>query len=422
MIYVIIQAWIALLLFCSSVSYAQEQLTLSAALKRCRENNIALRAARFEPEFARADVMSAGLYPNPTFTISTMFIPSAKYLQDGTSSLDDANRQDAFQLGQEIITAGKLEQRVAFAEKNVLVRQYSYKELERNILTQTALQWLNVAFQKTSLQIIRDVRAVVDSLVVINRVRLRNEAITEIDLKRTEIIAEQLAFQEQNTQQSLQNERVILRQLVNMPQSVDTPTNDSLFQTSDARLAVVLDSLVGRTLLSRPDLQAAQVGVEAASLNARLQDALAFPNVSAGILWNPQNLVPYIGLSVGIPIPLFDRNQGEIQKSHLQEQQALATVETLRQQVGVDVSVTYQTYRQQQQNLTRIERVLTNSQQVLAAVRYNYLRGNTTIIDFLEAQRTFYDAQSSYNEASFNLKRSLVQLYSAIGLITTLGQ
>lgn len=422
MIYVIIQAWIALLLFCSSVSYAQEQLTLSAALKRCRENNIALRAARFEPEFARADVVSAGLYPNPTFTISTMFIPSAKYLQDGTSSLDDANRQDAFQLGQEIITAGKLEQRVAFAEKNVLVRQYSYKELERNILTQTALQWLNVAFQKTSLQIIRDVRAVVDSLVVINRVRLRNEAITEIDLKRTEIIAEQLAFQEQNTQQSLQNERVILRQLVNMPQSVDTPTNDSLFQTSDARLAVVLDSLVGRTLLSRPDLQAAQVGVEAASLNARLQDALAFPNVSAGILWNPQNLVPYIGLSVGIPIPLFDRNQGEIQKSHLQEQQALATVETLRQQVGVDVSVTYQTYRQQQQNLTRIERVLTNSQQVLAAVRYNYLRGNTTIIDFLEAQRTFYDAKSSYNEASFNLKRSLVQLYSAIGLITTLGQ
>jgi cobalt-zinc-cadmium efflux system outer membrane protein len=403
--------------FQSKAPPTTEYLTLAAALKRSQQENLLLRAARFEPETARADVLTARLYPNPELTLSTIFIPSAQYIQDGASLLDEANRQDVVQIQQEILTAGKFERRIELAEQTVSVRQASYRELERTILTQTALQWLSVGLQQAALQIIRDVRATVDTLVAINRNRLKNEAITETDLRRTQIIAEQLAFQEDNTLQALRNELNVLRQLVNTPTVAGIQGADTTLQTPDVRLGTAIDSLIEQSARQRPDLQAAMLETQAAQANVRLQDANAFPNVTAGFIWNPQNIVPYIGLSVGVPLPLIDRNQGEIEKSRLQQQQATAAFEAAKLQVSVDVTIAYQTYRQQRQNLQRIERVLAFSQQVLATVRYNYLRGNTTIIDFLEAQRTFYEAQSSYNEALFTLKRSLVQLYAATGFI-----
>ena len=80
----------------------------------------------------------------------------------------------------------------------------------------------------------------------------------------------------------------------------------------------------------------------------------------------------------------------------------------------------FKSHQTQRENLVKYESILSQSESVLNSVRYAYLKGGTTIIDFLEAQRTWFDTRQIYFDALLSYRKSYIQLLYSSGLITQL--
>ena len=119
---------------------------------------------------------------------------------------------------------------------------------------------------------------------------------------------------------------------------------------------------------------------------------------------------------------ISNRNQGEIKKSVILRQQAERQLLTIQSRLQTEVDIAFSSYKLQQENVKRFKSVLEQSQTILDNVRYAYLRGGTTIIDFLEAQRSWLETEQQYYDVLQQYHQSYVQLLFATGLINQIAQ
>ena len=147
---------------------------------------------------------------------------------------------------------------------------------------------------------------------------------------------------------------------------------------------------------------------------------MVWPVPELGMIWNPQNTIPYLGFFGTIKVPLFDRNQGEIEKSKFLQLQAEEGVRSAELRISTEVSSAFQSYQVEKENLKKYEVMMTQSDQVLDNVRYSYLKGGTTIIDFLDAQRSWFDIRQLFLNARLSYFQSYIQLLYVTGLINQL--
>ncbi len=137
---------------------------------------------------------------------------------------------------------------------------------------------------------------------------------------------------------------------------------------------------------------------------------------------NNQHSVPHFGITLTFDLPIFNRNQGEIRKSHHLKEQAEQQLLTIQKQIQTETTVALANYRLQQQNLEDFEPLLQQSQTILDNVKRAYLMGGTTIIDFLEAQRSWLETQQQHYDALQSYRESYVLLLYSTGLINQLAQ
>lgn len=179
--------------------------------------------------------------------------------------------------------------------------------------------------------------------------------------------------------------------------------------------------MIAQSFENRSDVQTTKSLIDVSDSNINLQKSLAYPEPEVGIIYNSQHSVPHLGLSFSVDLPFTNRNQGEIQKSHHLKEQAEQQLATLEQQIQTEVSTAFANYKLQQQNIEDYEVLLEQSQTILNNVKYAYLKGGTTIIDFLEAQRSWLETQQEYFEAVHSFRLSYVNLLYTTGLINELA-
>lgn len=165
----------------------------------------------------------------------------------------------------------------------------------------------------------RETKANVDTLIRINQNRLKNEVILPSELIRTQILSEQYQLQILTTERQLSTQSKSLAFLLGLKDSVIVREQADIdFQN----LPLPIDSLFTFANAKRADIQVGQQAIKTAESNIKLQTSLKYPQPEIGVLVNPQNGVFYAGTFITITIPLFDRNQGEIQKSKVAKEQA----------------------------------------------------------------------------------------------------
>ncbi len=406
------------LLGLSLASYAQGGFTLKQAVQTAKLSNLQLKTAHYNIPIAESDIISARLRPNLNLNNQTLQMASSKYFASGTEALNPANRQVWWQLTKPIRHPQQRRYGIELAQQNVLLEQNNYLEVQRNLAFDVANQWLDAWVLKTKLDLYLEAQHNIDSLVKISELRLKNLVITNTDLIRTKLIAEQYRLQIRNVTQSYVNELRRLRYLLGRNDSISIDNND--LAEPMAIQTLTLDSLVRMGLSNRTDVKAAKSLIDVSDTNMKLQKALAYPVPEIGMIWNPQNTVPYVGFYGTIQLPVFSRNQGEIAKSQYVKQQAQSGLQTLEQQITTEVQTAYQSYQTQRANLARYDTILSQSESVLNSVRYAYIKGGTTIIDFLEAQRTWFDTRQIYYDAAMSYRKSYIELLFSTGLINQL--
>jgi len=117
-----------------------------------------------------------------------------------------------------------------------------------------------------------------------------------------------------------------------------------------------------------------------------------------------------------VPLPVFNRNQGEIARAEREVEQARRRLAAAELGVRTGVATTYQRCLSHGELVRRIEAdMLARARRVLETTRYSYERGEASLVELLDAQRAFNDAMQTYNEARANYARSLMDLESATG-------
>ena len=284
--------------------------------QRFLNDNLALLAARFQVDAARAAVEQARLWNNPTLSISqTPYNPQTRRLFDATGS-----GNPEIQLSQLILLAGKRRHQVAVADANASQAGASLNDLLRSLRLELRSDFWDlyvlqraVAIEDRQLVLVGQAVAAAERLYAARSILLAD--VVRLRALRLSVQSERLGFEQQiaDLQGSL---RLLLRD-EGRPLHWYAPRPDSESLAALRLDTLAVEQLLQRALERRPDLRVANEAVRGEASNLALQRATAVPDVTVGGSFsrNGSYFPDYFGLFVSMDLPLLNRNQGNIHVS-----------------------------------------------------------------------------------------------------------
>lgn len=394
---------------CTSIM-AQVSLTLPEALSLARQNNPQLKAELQSIEIAKSEVVSAKVRQNPTASIAWSQVSSATYFAPGTKALNTANNQMTYQISAPIQMRGQRSNKIKAANSSLDYAKLSYEDMEQAVLAATAFKWLDVWFADQKVQLIKQAKLYSDSITVVNAIRLKNQVITTVEYARTQVVDDQYSLLLMGAVHELQNQKSGLGLLLGMADSLTTEDASLLFS---AELSENYDTIVSYAMRNRTDLRAAKQQIETARVDVALQKSLAIPQPEVGFSYSNQNKTPYLGVSLAIPLSIYDRNQGAKAKSAAYYNQSVQLADVTMLNAQNEVFIAYRDFVISRQAFEQNVSIRKQSEHILQSVKLGYLKGGTSILDYLEAEQTWYEIQSQYNEALYSYRKSYVMLLAS---------
>jgi len=220
--------------------FGQQDLSLKRALVTAKENNLLLKSERLNINQAQADLITAQLKLNPILNNQSLQLMSSSHMLANSGWYQNVNRQVWWQFTKQFQVAGQRENKIDLAKRNTDLVEKNLVEYERNLFLDVANKWLDIWSIRTQSKIIQEAKSNIDSLVLINKLRLKNQVITETDLLRAELLANAYSIQQQTFQKEEQSKRLELRNLLGVDKDVQVDLSDSFFGISNDNL----DSLI----------------------------------------------------------------------------------------------------------------------------------------------------------------------------------
>jgi cobalt-zinc-cadmium efflux system outer membrane protein len=394
-------------------SNAPAHITLADALRLAVQHNHALLALRSTILQNQAQEITANLRPNPNLAWDAQFIP---LFSPGNFTGDYFDNNAQFDIGASyLFERGKKRQhRLQAARDATSVTRAQVSDSERTLLFNVAQQFINVILAESTLQFAQQDLDSFQNTVHISDARFKAGAMSEGDFLKIKL--QLLQFQTDVSTAKLNRIQALasLRQFLGFESVPDDYeiTGDLDYQPEQASLTD-LRVLASR---SRPDLLAAQEGVTA----SRSQEALARANgkqdLTAGLSYSHTGGVSSATVAFSIPLAIFDRNQGEIARTGYAITQAQEIASETTQQVSTDVLDAYENLRTSDQ-IVQLYRggYVDQAKQSRDISEYAYRRGAASLLDFLDAERTYRANQLAYRQALANYMLALEQLRQAVG-------
>ncbi len=372
-------------------------ITLAQAEQMALAHNQTLQAELTLVSQSKANEITAGLRPNPVFGTDALFLPVFSPSNFTATNLSNNIEFDAG-VSYDFELYGKRPARIRAARAATAVTSSLVSDSERVLRYDVAEQFVNVLYSESNLRFAKQDLATFDKSLNISSRQYQAGSISQGSLLKLQL--QRLLFQTDVTsaEVSVIQAKDNLRQLIGfsvLPQDYDVIGQ---LQVSDPHRTLL--DLEAEALRNRPDLQASRQGITAAQSQLHLAKAYAHPDLDTTVdythLYELNNLSAYA--TIGIPI--FDRNQGRIARSRAQIIQAQDQEEAAQQLVLTQVR---SAYAQEQSALEVVSLYrsgyLKEAQQSLSISEYAYLRGDTSLLDFLDAERSYRTTELNYRSA-----------------------
>jgi cobalt-zinc-cadmium efflux system outer membrane protein len=388
-------------------------ITLSDAIQMALQHNHSLLAQRSTIQQSEAEEITANLRPDPVLLGDTQFLPIFQPSQFSSDYIDNTAQ---FDLGLSyLFERGKKRQHRLQAARDVSAETRSQvADNERTLTFNVASQFIGVELSESTLELAnQDLKSFQDT-VEITEARYKAGDIGEDDLLKIKL--QLLQFQMDVSQAQLAKVQGLsdLRQLLGY-ESVG-PDYDIAGDFSYQPVAGSVDDFQAKALQTRPDLRAAQQGVTAANSQHELQKAIGKRDVTAQINYTHLTDLNNISLFGQMQLPIFDRNQGEIARSRFAITQAQEQEKYANGQVLTDVRDAYENLHVNDQIVTLYRSgYLDQAQQSRDISDYAYRHGAASLLDFLDAERSYRATQLGYRQALASYLTALEQLRQAVG-------
>ena len=393
---------------------AQERLTrlsLDEAVNLAARQNPTLRAKEFERQAVNANEITAGLIPNPTLDLGAQqFTPAGP--QAGGDPL--AIAQYTVSVGQTIELGGKREGRLGSARAATRVTGYELEDVRRQLLYLVKKSFTDGQTARDSLALAEQNLASLDDVERIQRVRAEKGDISELELLRIQV--QRFAFERDaaDARQALRVAKIALRSAMGGDHVAEDFEIVGELTIGDFSATPI--DLYRRALANRPDLRAAEAARTKAAADIRLARANAWTDITPGIQYQRIGPDNTIGFILSLPIRIFDRNQGEIARTKADAKRVAAAREAVAIQALADVDTALTALGTERDKLTLLrDKYLVKAQEARDLTEYAYRRGGVSLLDFLDAQRTYRETALEYVRALGNYWTSFYQLEAAVG-------
>jgi outer membrane protein, heavy metal efflux system len=387
------------------------RLSLNEAIGLFIKQNIDVLIAKFGIEYSKGQEITASLFPNPVATIGTL----SSFTQGRTAS----NSASLFgQIQQLFELAGKRGYRIESSAYGTQSSEAAFEDAVRQLGFTVKDTYYRIQLAQRRLTLAEENRDRFVRILDINTIRFKKGYIAEVDLIRIRL--QMVDFQSQVIQslQEAETARGDLRQLLRLsPKTTLELTTDLDFRRIDPDI----NKLRTVALDLRPDIKARRFTYSQRESDLKLAKAYRVPDLTVGGGYaiqgrqgpdNPQQWA----LNLGLPLPLFNRNQGGIRQAEVAVQTAEADLNKTLNLVENEVEVAYRNLLQSRRLVEAyVGGVLEDARATFTIVERAYERGGATIIDLLDAARTSRTIQQNYIEALFNYQRNVLQLESAVG-------
>jgi cobalt-zinc-cadmium efflux system outer membrane protein len=382
---------------------AQTTVALDQAIALALAHNHALAATRTTVDQARADEVTAALRPNPGLSADWQVLPWSTSTFTGDVGLSYTLER-----------GGKRDRRIDAARAATAVARSQVTDAERTLSFQVASQFIAVQLAESTLELARDNLQSFQQAIEVSEHRFQSGGMSENDYLKVKL--QQLQFQTDVEQAQLARIQALsdLRQLVGRDA---LPAEYDVAGPFDYRpVAAQLADLQQLAARDRADLRAANQAVAAATSQHALAEANASQDLTLSLGYARSGGDGAATVGIGIPLAIFDRNQGERAKTNVAITQAEQQRAELTGQVMTDVSDAYealhrsdrivQYYRSGYLEISRRSREISE---------YAYRRGALSLFDFLDAERSYRATQVGYRQALADYLLAVEQVRQAVG-------
>ena len=410
-------------IFCMHVSYSQDtlelggqdtlRLTMQQAENSFLAKNLSLIAQKYSIDSAKATVITARLYDNPEFSYSNGFYNtvSHRFFEPEISA----------QVSQLIRLAGKRNKSVELAKSGIAIQEYQFYDLLRTLRYVLRNDFYNIYFLEQSSKLYQLEISSLQKVIPAFEGQVQKGFMATKDLLRIKSQLYTLQAEYDELQTNIDNTQGELKLLIRASPGVfvvPIPNLSGLNKevVSQTSYQMLIDSAIA----NRPDLKALNATITFNNNNYTLQKAIAKPDITINA--NYDRLGSYVqnynSVGISLPIPLFNRNQGNIRNAKIQVDASKVEYESGLDRIKSDVTTNYITALRSEKLLLSFDpKFDADLQHLIGEVFLNFQKKNITMLEFLDFYDSYKQNVLQLNQLRFNKMSALEQLNFSIGKI-----
>jgi cobalt-zinc-cadmium efflux system outer membrane protein len=388
-------------------------ISLDQAVDLALAHNHSIKASRTLILQNEAQEITANLRPNPTFGADSQFLPFFSPQDFSGTNLNETQQFDVG-IGYLFERGHKRQRRLQAARDQTAVTRAQVTDAERTLVFNVGQQFVSVLLAESTLRFaledLKDFQQTVD----ISEAQLKAGYIGEGDYLKIKL--QLLQFQTDVSSARLAKVQALvgLREFLGyeaVPTDFDV-IGDLAYQPLQANL----EDLQARALRERPDFRAAELGITAAQSQILLAKANAKVDVNGTYDFSHVSGENSASIFVNFDLPIFNRNQGEIARTNYALTQAKEQEQSASDTVLSDVANAYEAVRSNDEIVQLYTSgYLKQAQDSRDISEYAYKRGAASLLDFLDAARSYRSTQLAYRQALASYMTALEQLKEALG-------
>ena len=394
-------------------AFAQTALTWQQVKAKFEADNPNLRAGQLNIRESKSQEVTAYLRPNPNLTAGLDQLQP--FSGNPYRPLGSASPLIAFDYLHE--RQHKRELRLESAQKGTAIAESQQLDLERTLLFNLRSAFVQTLQAKALLANAKENLEYFEKELSINRERFKAGDIARVDLDRLVLQRAQYESDYQTAIVNARTAKITLLTLLNERTPVDQFDVTGPFEFQEKVMA--LEEFRSVALGTRPDLKAAMETIDKAETDHKLAVSNGSTDPTFGVDFghNPPIAV-YMGVSVNIPLRIFDRNQGEKERTQIDIAHAERQKDATAAQVFSDVDSAYYTLLSSA-NLLRPYRSADGYLETVLRIRdtmsFAYQRGQAALLDYLDAQRDYRLTEVAYINLVGSYLTAASQLNMAVG-------
>lgn len=406
-------ATLFLLLDGTSVGQNTTLISLDQAIDLALAHNHSIKASQTLILQNQAQEITANLRPNPTLGADTQFIPFFSPQDFSGENLDETQQFD-IGIGYLFERGHKRQRRLQAARDATAVTRAQVADAERTLAFNVGQQFVSVLLAESTLQFaLQDLKGFQQE-VDIGEAQYKAGYIGEGDYLKIKL--QLLQFQTDVSSARLARVQALTGLREFMGYSAVPADFDVMGDLAYQPLKINLEDLQARALRERPDFHAAELGITAAQSQILLAKANAKVDVNGTYDFTHVSGENTASIFVNFDLPIFNRNQGEIARTGHALTQAQEQQQSASDTVLSDVANAYEALRSNDEIVQLyVSGYLKQAQDSRDISEYAYKRGAASLLDFLDAERSYRSTQLAYRQALSSYMTAVEQLKEALG-------